>query len=1058
MDKLKKPSSGKKTPPCNTKTLTSSSPLTTRIPTFHSIDKKYTQDYSVEIEKWITLFKNLNDSVEQLYAMCCSENITAFTQGAIDTLSHSLGQFQILISKQQEKNINMDIADPNNSVDGEILRQYVNDGLQPAEALLLIIKEKAAESEDTFANEDIAENADDEDNEEADEEADDEDEEIEIENSNENENEENEERESWDESGDLEKRCRSVSPRTEQHITQLKEKLQNKGKPSPLEIKEKSDIRQKRAESKRFIKTIQRQEIAMQKRRKIKRARESVVMQEAEKKKAIELQITLKQTRADERYEAHLNSIRNRAKSENLKPNEVAFMLELQADEKKTSLEEKKMTLDNRISETRERRLKILESIRQKQIDRSLKEEAAEKRRQALQTEKGIKYINSQQKIEEAETRRQQLLDLKKAIAEELSKKRIQRSITGRKQPKRCKNDASEKEDESWDSELHSSVDENQGNNYKLWAEEKHAEDKKRLEEKQEEKENSIKLWCSVCNYVLPPLCTPEEHIYGDKHREELSRALVQGNIPDSVIQINTQSELAIHRELYVKKRLKKIKTLYNSRCLKHDKASIIGKETSGVNKNRLQKLSLDLDKCITNIVDYEAVESVLKDTIKLLDQRKEADLHVIRQMKFIPCIMEIVKKIWSCPKHEVKYVLRILETVTRFLTIFSGLSENRTYLEVTNRLIPLIDLVSWILNKSLKAIIEVNYLPQLFHLLTILLKHRLPSEHRQFRDYFVEYLLNSGMLSKLKQKLTLLQGPLDLTSNNFSLLLLKCVGFLEALTTFPGWGLGDKPAYEVSIFLTENFLYLLKESELAGIPYLLLCLLLNENPAKKIPPKVIPQTLLAVSILSIRFLNNLARLHLPLLQEMLSNNEYYDQIYHLFDYIIRYCNEHLDNGPEDVRELLHEVILLIGYFVSTNTKNQKMMKRGETSIIQRLCNLPFAYFTDKKYINVLFPTLITICYDNPDNFSIVQHEMSEDLLINYIKQQIIHYPLEEGIKEDHKSENRSKRSLSISSSNSYSKSILAAASFKLVFLNRFPRSLWESSLAFMNSRASSGC
>ena len=306
-----------------------------------------------------------------------------------------------------------------------------------------------------------------------------------------------------------------MSPGRKQHINQLKEKLQKKYKPSPLEIKEKSDIRQKRAEFKRNIKKIQKEEQFMQKRRRMKKAKEVVELQKIEKKKAIELQISLKQSKADERYEAHLNSIRNRAKSENLKPNEVAFILELQADEKKISLEEKKMIMDNRISETRERRAKVLESVQKKKVDRMMKEEAAEKRRQALQNEKGIKYVYSLQKIEEAETRRNQILEIKKNTAEDLSKKR-----------------------------------------------------------------------------------------------------------------------------------LKKIKQVYNSRALKHDKASIMGKEATGVNKNRLQKLSLDLDKCITNIIDYETAGSVLKDTIKLLDQRKEADLHVIRQLKFIPCIMEIVKKV----------------------------------------------------------------------------------------------------------------------------------------------------------------------------------------------------------------------------------------------------------------------------------------------------------------------------------------------------------------------------------------------------------------------------
>ena len=104
----------------------------------------------------------------------------------------------------------------------------------------------------------------------------------------------------------------------------------------------------------------------------------------------------------------------------------------------------------------------------------------------------------------------------------------------------------------------------------------------------------------------MPSGISPDEHTYSEKHRIEISRVLVQGNITDSVIEINSKADLIIQRENYVKKRLKKIKQLYNSRCLKHEKANIMGKETSGINKNRLQKLSLDLDKCITNIIDYE--------------------------------------------------------------------------------------------------------------------------------------------------------------------------------------------------------------------------------------------------------------------------------------------------------------------------------------------------------------------------------------------------------------------------------------------------------------------
>lgn len=147
---------------------------------------------------------------------------------------------------------------------------------------------------------------------------------------------------------DSEKRCRSLSPGRMETIRKFKEKLIRE-KPSPVEVKQKLDDKLKRAEWKRGIMDMQRQDLASQKRRKMKKIKEEMQKIHEDKKRAIELQIFLKQSKADERYEAHLTQIRNRAKSENLKPNEVAFILELQA-------EDKKMSLDQRIEETRERR------------------------------------------------------------------------------------------------------------------------------------------------------------------------------------------------------------------------------------------------------------------------------------------------------------------------------------------------------------------------------------------------------------------------------------------------------------------------------------------------------------------------------------------------------------------------------------------------------------------------------------------------------------------------------------------------------------------------------
>lgn len=68
------------------------------------------------------------------------------------------------------------------------------------------------------------------------------------------------------------------------------------------------------------------------------------------------------------------------------------------------------------------------------------------------------------------------------------------------------------------------------------------------------------------------------------------------------------------------------------------------------------------------------------------MEQRREADLHVLRQTRFIPIIMEFFKKVNVCPKNEINDFIRVLESATKVLCTFCGLRDNRTYMLYTNR------------------------------------------------------------------------------------------------------------------------------------------------------------------------------------------------------------------------------------------------------------------------------------------------------------------------------------------------------------------------------------
>ena len=110
---------------------------------------------------------------------------------------------------------------------------------------------------------------------------------------------------------------------------------------------------------------------------------------------------------------------------------------------------------------------------------------------------------------------------------------------------------------------------------------------------------------------------------------------------------LEDNEELKAKRIDAFRKRCKKIKQSLNLRALKHESSILSGKEISSTNKLKLQKLCMELDKqLIPQIKDYSQLENYLKEISKILEGRKEADLHIMRQLKFIPLLMEICKKI----------------------------------------------------------------------------------------------------------------------------------------------------------------------------------------------------------------------------------------------------------------------------------------------------------------------------------------------------------------------------------------------------------------------------
>ncbi|CAF4081483.1 unnamed protein product, partial [Adineta steineri] len=103
----------------------------------------------------------------------------------------------------------------------------------------------------------------------------------------------------------------------------------------------------------------------------------------------------------------------------------------------------------------------------------------------------------------------------------------------------------------------------------------------------------------------------------------------------------------------------------------------------------------------------------------------------------------------------------------------------------------------------------------------------------------------------------------------------------------------------------------------------------------------------------------------------------------HVANYILAYCNHNQSTTNDN---LLHQIILLIGYYCVLNQDNQCRLAFGNRpTVLQQLSCLPFRYFVESKYMDILFPTLISCSYDCDTTRAILQTEMSLELIANFI-------------------------------------------------------------------------
>uniref|UniRef100_A0ACD6A749 Uncharacterized protein n=1 Tax=Avena sativa TaxID=4498 RepID=A0ACD6A749_AVESA len=173
-------------------------------------------------------------------------------------------------------------------------------------------------------------------------------------------------------------------------------------------------------------------------------------------------------------------------------------------------------------------------------------------------------------------------------------------------------------------------------------------------------------------------------------------------------------------------------------------------------------------------------------------------------------------------------------------------------------------------------------------------------------------------------------------------------------------------------------------ETGLVSLPSLLTAVLLqaNNRSSSDQASAVLPSNFEEVATGVLKVLNNVACLDITLLQCMLARSDLKMEFFHLISFLLSHCINNWRVPNDQVGLLLLESILLLGYFSLFHAGNQAVLRWGKSpTILHKVCDLPFVFFSDPELMPILAAALTAVCYGCDQNRSVVLQEISSDML-----------------------------------------------------------------------------
>ncbi|XP_059641490.1 uncharacterized protein LOC132283543 [Cornus florida] len=180
-----------------------------------------------------------------------------------------------------------------------------------------------------------------------------------------------------------------------------------------------------------------------------------------------------------------------------------------------------------------------------------------------------------------------------------------------------------------------------------------------------------------------------------------------------------------------------------------------------------------------------------------------------------------------------------------------------------------------------------------------------------------------------------------------------------------------------------------ISETGLVCLPSLLTAVLLqaNNRSSSEQVSYVLPSNFEAVATGVLKVLNNLALIDITFMQRMLARPDLKMEFFHLMSFLLSHCTSKWKVATDQIGLLLLESLLLLGYFSLFHPENQAVLRWGKSpTILHKVCDLPFVFFSDPELMPVLAGTLVAACFGCEQNKGVVQQELSTDMLLSLLR------------------------------------------------------------------------